>query len=55
MSSRSSAERYHVEKVLGMSGDFVLDFTGAMFGAVFKQHYVKLMASNIRSMGLLRR
>ena len=42
MSSLSAAERYHIKKVLGVSGDFVLDFTGTMFGALFKQHSVNL-------------
>ena len=51
MSSLNVSEKLHIEKVLGMSAGFVLDFTDATFGAFFKSHGVNIHADQYQTYG----
>ena len=51
MSSLSVSEQHHFQKVLDMSGGFVLDFTDATFGAFFKRHSINIHSTQYQVYG----
>ena len=51
MSSLDFSEKLHVEKVLDMSGGFVLNFSDATFEAFFKRHGVNIHANQYQTYG----
>ena len=51
MSSLNVSEQHHIEKVLDMSGGFVLNFTDPTFGAFFKRHGVNIHGNQYQTYG----
>ena len=52
MSSLNFSEQHHVEKILDMSGGFVLDFTDATFAAFFKRHGIDIHGTRYQTYGI---
>ena len=51
MSSLTDIEKRYLEKVLGMGGGYVLDFTDATFGEFFERHNVDIHGSKYQTFG----
>ena len=51
MSSLNVSEQHHLEKILDMGDGFVLDFTDATFGALFKRHGVNIHSNQYQTYG----
>ncbi len=51
MSSLTDIEKRYLEKLLGMGGGYVLDFTDATFGEFFERHNVDIHGNKYRTFG----
>lgn len=51
MSSLTDIERRYLEKLLGMSGGYVLDYSDPTYGEFFKRHKVEIHGSNYQTYG----
>ena len=49
MSNLNFSEQHYIEKVLGMSGGYVLNLTDDTFGAFFKRHGVNIHGSQYQT------
>tara|TARA_R110001592_G_scaffold22642_2_gene89762 strand:- start:516 stop:1346 length:831 start_codon:yes stop_codon:yes gene_type:complete len=51
MSSLTDIEKRYLEKLLGMSGGYVLDYSDPTYGEFFKRHKVEIHGSNYQTYG----
>ena len=51
MSSLSDNDKRYLERVLGMGGGYVLDYTDATFDEFFKRHRVNIHGAKYRTYG----
>ena len=51
MSSLKDIEKRYLEKILGMGGGYVLDYSDATFGEFFRQHDVNIHGQRYRTYG----